>query len=259
MPEDTLDRIWGAIPAVCKSNQRQLRNEVALALFEFLGARRSEIFGITLSDALNGIETGEIIVYTKKREPGHSRRLDLLGSVSTRLSHYIHTVRTPLVEKAIKEGRLSIDHNMLLITTFGTPWNQVSFNNELGLLAKEALIETSISPHLFRHTHFSLLTERLRGLDDHKVRLILKKRGGWRSDMSVEVYQHADVFMAPDTKKTLNSIYSHVDAQITKRIIINKLKSLAKQVSNKGEADICKKLEEIESLVEQIRSETTEK
>ena len=244
--DDALDKLWSAIPEVCGSFARQLRNEITLSLLEFLGARKSEIFNITVDDALDGIKTGEIIVFTKKREPGHSRKLPLNGTIASKLKHYINTVRSPLVKKAIEDGRVIKDHKRLIISIHGTPWHQRSLNHEIKILAESAGIRSSMSPHLFRHTHFTRLTERLRDLDEHKVRLILKARGGWKSEKSAATYQHADALRDKQTEKVLKKAQAEGNAKVLKRTVINRLE----EIINSPNKDTKTELEELKKWIE---------
>jgi site-specific recombinase XerD len=252
IPDETLDKLWHAIDLVCKGDERQLRNEIALNLLERLGARRGEIFKITVSDALEGIKSGTIDIHTQKREANHIRKLDLPDPIASKLMNYIDTVRTPLVKQAIKDGRFEADHEMLLVTTFGTPWNPKSINNELKILTKAANIDTSISPHLFRHTRFTKLTQCLRDLDDHIVNLILRLEGGWRSSKSVEIYQHADKFRTTNTILAVENATSGLNTQIDKRALRVRINRLVEQVVADTSVDVSEELKKIEQLVKQL-------
>lgn len=242
VPSNTLDLIWEALPKVCDSMARRHRNEIALLLLEFAGARRTEIFTISVDDCLVAIRTGSLRVITAKRE-GHQRYLEIPPQVIDRLDQYINFVRAPIISAAIDSNKIKTDHGKLLITVYGTPWKPKSLNKELELLVNAAGIDTRVSPHLFRHRHFTKLANSIRNLDAHKKQLLLKSRGGWASTESINHYIDVSNLQSPEVTAATSRDLGQSEVNASRRHIRSKIGYLARHLQDNDAA-----MEELNSL-----------
>lgn len=192
IPDDTIKRLWISIPKVCKSLHRAKRDELLITLFECVGARRSEIFELTVSDCLEAIRSGNLKISTKKQRKKEWRSIPIDKSLANKLNEYIKYVRAPVIKEAIQRGLIRTEHGTMFIGKHGRRWKETSFNKELDLLAQAAGIETPVSPHLFRHKYGSMLAKNSKNLSPAQQRLYIKKLGGWSSDQSADIYIHLD-------------------------------------------------------------------
>jgi integrase len=192
IPSDTIQLIWSAIAKLCKSDHRKMRDKLCIMLFECLGARRNEIFNLTISDCKQAIVEGRLKLKNSKQTNDNWRRLPIAKELADRLREYIDFERKPVIREAIKQGRIKRDHKYLLVGEYGLRWKPNSFNKELDLLSEAAGIDQPVSPHLFRHTSATLSAKGIIALSPPQQLLWLKEMYGWTSDLSPNIYIHAN-------------------------------------------------------------------
>lgn len=253
---NTIDRLWDAIPTVCKSLERKHRDELTLLLFEELGARRTEVFQITIQACMDAIKTGNIVLVSVKGAPNRTREKKIHPVLKRRLEEYITLVRAPVIKKAIKKGHIPRDHGALLITNSGKPWKQKSFNTELDLLARAAGISEPVAPHLFRHRAHTRLAEESKELGHTKQLLILKASGGWVSDETPATYIDIEQMESPEVRDVLSTHLKNNSNHAIKHLITAKLSELR---DRSNDISVLDNVDEIKMLFNSLFSTKQEK
>lgn len=239
--DETIDKLWSAIPCLCKTEHRRLRIELALLLSELLGNRVSELTSLTTNSCIQAIKSRKLTIYTAKNKTSSTRVLDIEDVLAKRLEQYILYSRKDVIESAIKVNKLVRDHGYLLINKDGGAWSHKSFQEEIRLLAKISGIKEPAHPHLFRHRKITQLAAHVKDLDYRKQLLILKNQGGWNSDKTpshyIDLAQYEGEAIQNALKDTLNSaeavaLKRTINSNIEKILEISKDEIVTELASN---------------------------
>ncbi|WP_371229684.1 tyrosine-type recombinase/integrase [Pseudomonas sp. QE6] len=147
----TITKLREAVDEISNSEFLCNRRHLMISLFEELGARRSEIQLITVSQALTAskLKNPTIPITTLKRGGiGLTRDLPLSSPLIEDLLRYIRVDRREIM----KRFRGTPDHGFLFVTERGgRPLGIDTLTTEFSLIRRATGIEEQACAHLFRH------------------------------------------------------------------------------------------------------------
>lgn len=108
-----------------------------------------------------------------------------------------------------KEG-IYHDADFVFARKNGYPYTTVSLNVRMNRILKKTNIKKNATPHIFRHTHVSMLTEA--GVD---LPTIMKIVGHEDSDTTMKIYTHVTKKMRKDAPVKITNLYGNILEKIT--------------------------------------------
>lgn len=181
-----------------------------LAEFMYLtGCRIGEAVILTPTDFNNNLTSVSI---TGTIDYGNGFRSARKGPPKTLMSNRTIALTprcTELVKRSIDENKLDslsyenyLSGNYIFVTKNGTPMIYSSFNRALVKAGKRIGLEhKTLTSHIFRHTHVSLLAE-----NGIQLTAIMERVGHEDSDITTKIYTHVTKKMKEDITSALTEI-----------------------------------------------------
>lgn len=92
----------------------------------------------------------------------------------------------------------------------GYPFNTIPLNVRMNRLLKKTFIKKDATPHIFRHTHISMLTEA--GVD---ISTIMKRVGHDDMETTMKIYTHVTDKMKKDAPVKMSNLYGNIIEKIS--------------------------------------------
>jgi integrase/recombinase XerD len=150
-----IDQIMALINAAYReSDPVSIRDQAMIELLYSSGARVSELIGINIADISSSQNADGEITTLKLRGKGSKERIVPLGSFATKaISNYLVRIRPMLASKN------SQTNAALFLNSRGARLTRQSAWNIVMRAAKDAGIESHVSPHVFRHSYATHLLD----------------------------------------------------------------------------------------------------
>ncbi|WP_223525577.1 tyrosine-type recombinase/integrase [Pseudomonas sp. A-B-26] len=218
--EVNIEKLRNAVDTISSSRHLQLRRHLLLSLLEHTGARRGEIFNITVHDINQAMKMKHpmLRLETWKQGVNMQRAIPVTKMLLNEALKYIQLYRKKAVHHLKKQG----DHGFLFVSEItGKKLAPESASNDIRLLKRHAGIEEQICAHMFRHAFitnlFILLIKRheFQNQDDFRRTLLNSRQfitevmqwTGHRDPTSVERYIHLAFAKLAGYEATVTSVH----------------------------------------------------
>lgn len=155
----------------------------------------------TLYNENNNMKEYELVTPKTK---GSIRSVDIDESVMNLLKAYKDRQQKVMIENRTNDPEFH-DANFVFCRDNGYPFIQKSVLNRMKRLLKKTSINKEATPHIFRHTHISMLTEA--GVD---LKTIMKRVGHDDPETTLRIYTHVTEKMRMDANEKIKMYYSGI-------------------------------------------------
>lgn len=170
----SLDEVERLLAGPNLTQTRGVRDRTMLELLYATGLRVSELISIRLDDL--HLEQGFVRIVGK----GNKERIVPLGDTARQwIERYLEGARSLMTKKGTTAGS-----GYLFLSRLGRPMSRQAFHKNLKQIARNAKVETQVSPHVVRHAFATHLLER--GADLRSLQLML----GHADISTTEIYTH---------------------------------------------------------------------
>lgn len=195
-------------------------------LLAFSGMRSGELCALKWSDV--DFDKGEIRItktlynennnmksyeLTPPKTEGSIRTIEIEKEILNLLqSHHRRQLKT--IMKYRHEIEEYHDGNFIFCRTNGYPFIQKSIIQRMQRILEKTSIEKHATPHIFRHTHISMLTEA--GVD---LPTIMERVGHEDIKTTMKIYTHVTNKMKKDASDKVRTLYQNVLSDINLKIL----------------------------------------
>jgi site-specific recombinase XerD len=253
----TIDKLWEAVSIYTKDAHAQFRAELMLLLFESSGKRRLQVDRLTVQSISKAEKSKRLSFIGVKG--GDFCEVPIPPETILKAIAYINGPRKDLIANAIRRNRLTEDHGYLLVSRWGTPWDEKSISNEFLKLKKAAGIEEPAFAHLFRNRWMTLqATELAAHVDSPMARSTLatklRSRSAHKSDGGVAPYIDLGFEERNIWKPAEERLDQISDQQSVKRLF----KALSRKLESAGSSEEAKAVaEELTALLKRAFPEAS--